>query len=83
MWKVFGGIAYAFVAWQVINLGPVDLMTEPCKGELTNFTASNEAIRRGVVVNGVQLSPTKYFAPRAAFEKRCKVVLSPAQPVLV
>jgi hypothetical protein len=74
MWKVFGGIALAFVAWQVINLRPVDLMTEPCKAELAGFQKSNEAIRRGVamaqagqavVINGLQFTPAK-AAPQLA-----------------
>jgi ABC-type microcin C transport system permease subunit YejB len=48
MWKVFGGIALAFLAWQAINLRPVDLMTEQCKNELAANAAQNADIQTAI-----------------------------------
>jgi len=81
MWKVFGGIALAFVAWQVINLRPVDLMTDPCKAELTENHTRNETLRtaitaaqagREVVIGGVHYRGAKALPPIATEQANLK-----------
>jgi hypothetical protein len=81
MWKVFGGIALAFVAWQVLNLRPVDLMTDQCKTELVENQKSNDAIRaaidaakagREVVIGGVRYVGAKAIPPLSAQQANLK-----------
>ena len=84
MWKVFGGIALAFVAWQAINLRPADLMTDQCKAELAENQKTNQAIRtaidaaqagREVVIGGVHYRGAKALPPLTAQQANLKDLL--------
>jgi hypothetical protein len=68
MWKVFGGIALAFIAWQVLSVSEFDLMTPECKARVAAAKQANDAVKqaieivksgRSLVVGGKTYAPAK------------------------